>query len=155
MQQSVTLRISVVNGPELVRAVDLLRGEWKENSGSSYVVKDVTLASLSENEQPQADLIVFSVNELGNFCNRGWLQPVRKSVLASDIYDAQDVFPIIRNQVIRYGGQAMALPVAIQSPLICYRKDLLQSVPQTWSEFVRTSATLAPRDLSVVEPVVS
>ena len=155
MQKSVTLRISVVNGLELGRAVDLLRGEWKENSGSSYVVKDVALASLSENEQPQADLIVFSVNELGSFCNRGWLQPVRKSVLASDIYDAQDVFPIIRNQVIRYGGQVMALPVAIQSPLICYRKDLLQSVPRTWSEFVRTAATLAPRDLSVGEPVVS
>lgn len=153
MQQSVTLRIWVVNGLDLGRAVGRLRGEWKENSGGSYVVEDRTSASLSEIEQPRADLIVFSVNELGNFCNRGWLRPVRQSVLASELYDAQDVFSIIRNQVIRYGGQTMALPVAIQSPLICYRKDLFQSVPQTWSEFARTSA--AARDLSVVEPVAS
>jgi len=155
VHQSVTLRIWVVNAPELGRALGRLRGEWKEISGSSFVVEGRTPASLREIEQPDADLILFSVNELGKFCESGWLRPVRKSVLTSDLYDAQDVFPIIRNQVIRYGGQTMALPVAVQLPLICYRKDLFQSAPQTWSEFARASTTLAQHDLSVVEPVAS
>jgi hypothetical protein len=49
---------------------------------------------------------------------RNWLRPVRASVLDSEELNAADFFPQVRNELIRWGGEVMALPLGIDRSVI-------------------------------------
>jgi hypothetical protein len=44
---------------------------------------------------------------------RNWLRPVRSNVLQSNELKMSDIFPIVGRQLIRWGGEVMALPLGI------------------------------------------
>jgi hypothetical protein len=111
---SVALRVLVVNEPELVEAVNRLRGEWAERSGGELNATGTTWKELSTAKEINADVVIFPSRYLGEFCVRNWLRPVRASVLDSDELDAADYFPVVRNELIKWGGQTMALPLGIE-----------------------------------------
>jgi hypothetical protein len=110
---SVTLRVLVVNEPPLVEAINRLRGEWAERSGGELNVQSATWADISQAKSLDADLIIFPSRYLGELCTRDWLRPVRASVLDDEELNAADFFPLVRNEVIRWGGQTMALPLGV------------------------------------------
>src|SRR5262245_50562652 len=80
---SVTLRVLVVNEPQLTKAIERLRGEWAERSGGELEGTDTTWPDLAKGDAIDADLVVFPSRYLGEMCARGWLRPVRQSVLDS------------------------------------------------------------------------
>jgi hypothetical protein len=113
---SVTLRVLVVNEPELAEAITRLRGEWTERSGGELTATGIAWADLTAAKAVDADLIVFPSRYLGELCIRDWLRPVRPNVLASRNFDAADVFPLVRRELINWGGQTMALPLGLRLP---------------------------------------
>jgi hypothetical protein len=110
---SVTLRVLVVNEPELLEAIGRLRGEWTERSGGQLSASGVTWQEIAKAENVGADLIVFPSRYLGELCLRKWLRPVRAGVLESESLDAADFFPMVRRDLIAWDGQAMALPLGV------------------------------------------
>jgi hypothetical protein len=108
---SVALRVLVVNEPGVAEAINRLRGEWAERSGGEVNATSTTWADVSKADTLDADTIVFPSRYLGELCVRGWVQPVRSGVLESDEFNASDVFPLVRRDLITWGGEVMALPL--------------------------------------------
>ena len=110
---SVTLRVLVVNDPALVESLNRLRGEWAERSRGELTASAATWKDLSAAQTLDADVVIFPSRYLGEFAARDWLRPVRSSVLESADLKLADIFPLIRNEVIKWGGQTMALPLGV------------------------------------------
>jgi hypothetical protein len=107
------LRVLVVNEPGVAEAINRLRGEWAERSGGELISTSQTWAEVAGVKSLDADAIVFPSRYLGELCIRGWLRPVRSNVLESDEFNSADVFPIVRRELIKWGGQVMALPLGL------------------------------------------
>jgi hypothetical protein len=114
---NVALRVLVVNEVGLAEAIERLRGEWAERSGATLSATTSPWSDLAEAKTVDADLVIFPTRYLGEFCTRGWLRPVRKNVLESNELNADDYYPLVRQQLITWGGQVMALPLGIDFPI--------------------------------------
>ncbi len=110
---SVALRVLVVNEPGVAEAINRLRGEWAERSGGELHATSKAWAEIAAAKNLDADAIIFPSRYLGELCVRHWLRPIRSSVLESEDFDATDVFPLVRRELIRWGGDVMALPLAV------------------------------------------
>lgn len=115
---SVALRVLVVNEPQLVEVIDRLRGEWTDRSGGDLSAGATTWKELAVLPQIEADVVVFPARYLGDLCSRGWLRPVRASVLESENVKFNDLYPLVRNELIRWGGQAMAVPLGVDATVL-------------------------------------
>jgi hypothetical protein len=113
---SVTLRVLVVNEPGMAEAINRLRGEWAERSGGTLSASATTWADLATMKELDADAIVFPSRYLGELCTRDWLRPVRSSVLESPELNAADIFSLVRQTLMKWGGQTMALPLGVTMP---------------------------------------
>src|SRR3954469_8540553 len=110
---SVALRVLVVNEPAVVEAVNRLKGEWSERSGGELSAASKSWKQIAEEQHLDADVVIFPSRYMGEFCVRGWLQPIRASVLDSEEFNAGDIFPLVRRQLMRWGGETMGLPLGI------------------------------------------
>jgi hypothetical protein len=106
--------VLVVNEPELAQAINRLRGEWAERATGELEAASTTWAELATAKSLDADVVVFSSRHLGELCVRGWLRPVRTNILESDDFDADDLFPLVRQEMMKWGGQVMAVPLGVQ-----------------------------------------
>jgi len=113
---SVALRVLVVNEPGLAEAVERLKGEWAERTGGTLTAVSRPWDEIAQSQAIDADLIVFPTRYLGELATRGWLRPVRQNVLESKSYDAADVLPLARRELVTWGGHAMALPLCVDFP---------------------------------------
>ena len=88
------------NGPSDPAAnLSATSSEWKDVAGAKSI---------------EADVVIFPSRYLGELCTRGWLQPVRPSVLEGDEFNGDDVFPLVRRELMRWGGEVMALPLGVE-----------------------------------------
>jgi ABC-type glycerol-3-phosphate transport system substrate-binding protein len=110
-EASLTLRVLVVNNPELATAIDRLRGEWAERATGELQTTSADWADIATANSLDADVVVFSSRHLGELCVRGWLRPVRTNVLGSDDFNTEDLFPLVRRELMKWGGQVMAVPL--------------------------------------------
>jgi hypothetical protein len=110
---SVALRLVVVNEPGVAEAIGRLRGEWAERSGGELAVESKTWKEIVGVKQLDADAIIFPSRYMGELCVRGWLRPVRASVLEGKEFNADDVFPLVRRELMKWGGEVMALPLGL------------------------------------------
>ncbi len=115
---NVTLRVLVVNDPPLVEAINRLRGEWAERSGGQLNATPIAWQDLVQSNSPDADLIVFPSRYLGELCTRKLLRPVRASVLEDDEFKAADIFPLVRNELLKWGRETYALPLGVDPSAI-------------------------------------
>lgn len=140
---SVALRVLVVNDRSLAEAIERLRGEWREQSGGELTATSKPWAEVAAAEAIDADVIVFPTRYMGELCVRGRLRPVRKSVLEDKALDFNDFFPLVRQRLVVWGGQVMALPLGIDLPVMCYRADFFEEQrrkpPDNWREYGRES----------------
>jgi hypothetical protein len=111
---SLTLRVLVVNEPELAEAIDRLRGEWAERGTGQMETTSATWADVAAAKSIDADVVVFPSRYLGELSVRGLLRPVRANVLASHEFKADDLFPLVRQRLMKWGGQTMAVPLGAQ-----------------------------------------
>ncbi len=120
---SVALHLLVVNEPELAEAINRLRGEWAERSGGELTKSAKPWQEVIAQESVDADLIVFPSRYLGELCVRDWIRPIRPNVLESDDLRAADYFPLVRHELISWGGRVMALPLGIGPAVVGERID--------------------------------
>jgi hypothetical protein len=111
---SVALRVLVVNEPGVAEAINRLRGEWAERSGGELSATSGEWKDVAAAKSIEADVVIFPSRYLGEMCTRNWLRPMRSSVLEGDEFDAKDVFPIVRRELMRWGGEVMALPLGVE-----------------------------------------
>jgi hypothetical protein len=104
----------VVNDAPLAEAIGRLRGEWTALTGGTITASAVTWADVTSADSLDADLVVFPSRYLGGLCSRGLLRPVRTNVLESDDLRIDDVFPLLRQSIMKWGGHVMALPLGVQ-----------------------------------------
>jgi hypothetical protein len=109
------LRVLVVNEPELVEEITRLRGEWAEQATGELTAAASSWNEVAAAKSLDADVVIFPSRYLGELCTRGWLRPVRPNALESDDLHADDFFPIVRQHLIKWGGEEVALPLGIQS----------------------------------------
>jgi hypothetical protein len=112
-RESVALRVLVVNEPGVAETINQLRGEWTERSGGALTATNKSWVDVAKAKNLDTDVIIFPSRYMGELCAREWLRPVRSSVLESDEFKADDVFPLVRRELIQWGGEVMALPLAI------------------------------------------
>jgi multiple sugar transport system substrate-binding protein len=81
------------------------------------------------------DVGVISVPELGGWAERDSLTPVPAAIRAPDHpFQWNGLFPVYREQLIEWGGQARALPLAGDGFVVVYRTDRLKD-PQFFATF--------------------
>jgi maltose-binding protein MalE len=111
---SLTLRVLVVNEPKVAEAIERLRGEWEERSGGQLTTISKSWAEVAAAKKLEADAIVFPSRYMGELSARGWLRPVRANVLQSKEFNEADLFPAVRTRLMKWGGDAMALPMGVE-----------------------------------------
>src|SRR5262249_36906150 len=84
---------------------------------------------------------IFPSRYLGELCTRDWLRPVRSSVLESEEVKSTDFFPVVRNELIKWGGQTMALPLGVDP-------SVLNPAAETARKSVSFLALAAPKAIS-------
>jgi ABC-type glycerol-3-phosphate transport system substrate-binding protein len=133
---SVTLRVLVVNDPQLATAINRLRGEWSEREGGTLMAESKPWADVAAADSIDADIAVFPARYLGELADR--LRPIRESVAHGKLYDAEDLLPLVRDKLGMHGGHLLALPLSVQIPLIGYQDDLLkhEASPDSWKEYL-------------------
>jgi len=110
---SVALRVLVVNEPGVAEALNRLHGEWAERSRGEVTATHRSWKEVAAANSIDADAIVFPSRYLGELCVRGWLRPVRPNVLESEEFNADDLFPLVRRELIKWGGEVMSLPLGL------------------------------------------
>lgn len=112
--------MAVVDDAQLATAIELLQGEWREASGCQLRLHN--LDALHADSWPEkADLVVFPPRLLGALCEAGRLRPMRGSVLKSEDVALNDIYAPVRDKLMAYGGQTMALPIGCPVPLVATR----------------------------------
>lgn len=154
----VKLTVLVVEDSELAEAVKLLRGEWAERSGGSLIVQQTSRSALLEAEQPEADLIIYPTTLMAELVAKEWLRPVRESVLNSENFSLNDVLPLVRNEVMRYGGQVVGVSLGEAPLMLARQNDSVQagdeSVGASWQKLAG-SQSLAADDTELVAEFIA
>ena len=132
---AVKITVLVVDDGELAQAIKLLAGEWSERSGGELTVEEISLDGLLAAEKPAADVVIYPSRMLGEFVMRGWLRPVRQSVLADPALAWGDFLTAVRDQVVRYGGEVYALPLGEMPLVMAWGGELPEKLPTTWEQF--------------------
>jgi ABC-type glycerol-3-phosphate transport system substrate-binding protein len=153
---SVALRLVVVNDQPLAESIGRLRGEWTARSGGTLTTASVAWNDLISGETADADVTVFPSRYLGELCEKKWLRPVRENVLQNSAVDSLDWFSIVRQRLVVYDKQVMAVPLGIDLPVACYRKDHFnerRSLPRSWREYLAYVVAVEKSEVESASPI--
>ncbi len=124
----------VVDDPGIAAGLKLLRGEWLERSDGELVIEECTTQQLLAAETLTADLVIYPSRYLGTLVERDWVRTVRSSVLESDDVATQDMFPLVRDQVLRYGNRVYALTLGEPPLMLQFVSGETDATKLSWSE---------------------
>ncbi len=96
----------------MAEALGRLRGEWAERSGAELRVEQSTMGELLESETPSVDVLIYPPSVTGPLYGRGWLRPVRDSLLEDADFDYGDLLPAVRHAMV-FDGQTIAVPLGV------------------------------------------
>ena len=153
---AVKLTIMVVDDPEIAAGIGMLRGEWAERSGGELIVQQWTSQQLNGAEELTPDLVIYPSRYLGALVDRQWLRPVRKSLSEDGELNLQDIYPLLRNRVMRFGGEIFGLSLG-EPPLMlawdgAVPSELGVGRSFSWSQCDRLSAA-RPQDSALKSPL--
>ena len=159
---TVTLEVLVVDDPALAAGVRLLRGEWTERTGGRLQVTEWSMAELNDamaQAEPSlpADVVIYPDRALGALAAGGALRPMRSSVLDEPEMSPADWLPLVRERIVEFGDQTMAIPLGSPPLMLCCDShslaDLDEPVPSTWEDYRRLAAKLHEQDKPCVLPL--
>lgn len=128
------LTVLVVEDPGISAGLKLLRGEWLERSGGELAVEETSSEQFLASSELAADLVIYPSRYVGTLVARDWLRPVRKSVLESDDVAVDDMFPLIRDQVIQHGGEVYCLSLGEPPLMLGHAREATDSKRTAWSD---------------------
>jgi hypothetical protein len=138
-QAAVKLTVLVVDDPEIARGIKLLAGEWSERSGGELAVSEMTLDEMLSAESMAADVVIYPSRQLGTLAMRGWLRPMRPTVLQDPALGWGDFLTTLRDQVARYGNEVLALPLGEKPLVVSWKGQISENqipdkLPTTWGQ---------------------
>jgi len=144
--------------PAFAKAITSAAQSWATRTGARVTIRPEAMTVADD-----ADIGIISTAELGVWAARDDLVSVPASLRAADHpFQWTGVLPPYREQLIEWGGQARAVPLAGDASVIVYRSDRLAdanvvaafqkkhnrkpAVPTTWEEFADIAAVFAELD---------
>jgi len=129
------LTVLVVDDPALAAGIKLLRGEWAERSGGQINVEQWSVAQLLSVTEFSADLVIYPSRYVGTLVAGDWLRPLRSKVLQNSDLSLEEIFPLLRNFSLRYGGQIYGLSLG-EPPLLLASPNAasLKEAPASWDQ---------------------
>jgi multiple sugar transport system substrate-binding protein len=134
-----TVRLLIVDDPELGTAIGRLAGEWKARTGADLVIRQAAESDLLASEPLETDAVIYPAWQLAILAERGAIAPLPNDILRGETLAWQEILPAVRDQETSWGGTIYAVPFG--SPLlVCYfRQDLFdrfgKKPPQTWTDY--------------------
>jgi len=143
------LTIAVGGAPSEVEYLEKLVSEFEKETGIHVVLRrqptdtdqrrqELVIALKARERDP--DLFLMDVIWVPQFAASGWLEPLDDYARESGV-ELSSFFRGVVENVDRYDGKLIALPLYVDGGLLYYRKDLLEkfgfSPPSTWDELVR------------------
>jgi multiple sugar transport system substrate-binding protein len=170
----VTLSVAAIGEPRLIDLVDAQRGEWEESRGARIALRKDPFDPAKASD---ADVILFRGDQLGALVDAGALAVLRDSLVlppavspddekpasraAPDPLALSEVVAPVRELVIKYGADRMALPLGGSALVVVYRREAFENdavrkaaelagvalePPATWEAFDALAKFLHARD---------
>jgi ABC-type glycerol-3-phosphate transport system substrate-binding protein len=158
----VSVRLLVVGDPAIASALELLKGEWHAQTGSSFAVEQAEKLDLAGDRPPEADAIILPSYDVGALVEKRWIVPLPKRLIedrptfqaGSQANEATlgnwpGIFSLLRAREAAWGSETVAVPLG-SAVLVCYyRADLLERLgatpPKTWGDYHKLASLLADR----------
>lgn len=112
---------------------------YDENTERADVEKDVAAHG------GQYDVVMIGPNDIANWANNGWIDPLDSEVAADPSYDVNDLLPPIRS-ALTSKGQLYALPFYGESSFMMYNKKIFAAdgltmpADPTWTQIAQLAA---------------
>ena len=129
--EGITVRLLVIDDPQIAQAISLLRGQWQAETGAELVIEDkaetVRTAAAMKIDQA-SDVVIYPPQLLGAMAESGAIRKIGRQQLDSPELDWADVCELVKSRDVTWGGDVYAVPLG--SPvLVCfYRQDLLEAL---------------------------
>lgn len=117
--------------------------EQRTTPGGNTDSQRLTLVRRLAAQDPSLDVMELDVIWTAEFAEAGWILPYPDE-LARSIEHGTLKVPV---ETGTYRGKLYAAPLATETQLLWYRKDLVPHPPKTWDEMIQMAGELAARDL--------
>lgn len=147
-----TLKVLIVDSPQLAAAVGHLAGEWRAVSGLELEVIQMAGQDFDPTQDPRADAVICASHYLGVLAERQRVVAVPDELLGDGPGNWPDLFGLLREREVKWKGDVMGVPFG--SPVLScyYRADLLEKLnrppPTTWREYEDLARLLSDPDTS-------
>lgn len=147
-----TLKVLIVDDPQLAAAVGHLAGEWQAVSGLELEVTQVAGQDFDPTEDPRADAVICASHYLGVLAGRERVVAVPDELLGDGLGNWLDLFSLLREKEVKWKGDVMGVPFGSPVLTCYYRADLLEKLnrppPTTWSEYEELARLLSDPDVA-------
>jgi multiple sugar transport system substrate-binding protein len=143
----VKLKLAVADDPELAAAITRLQGEWNAQTGAEVQVIQIAEKDLAQSNSKglPADAVLCDPHFIGILTEQKMIAPVPEPMQKTPQW--ADIFDLLRQQEVGWGGQVMAVPFGSPVFVVYYRADLLEQLnrkpPKTWAEYQELARLLA------------
>lgn len=164
--RGVGLKVVVLGDPSMTEVLADRRGEWERSRGGSVTIE---AADASPTDAPGlADLLVFPGDRLGSLVDVGAVRVLPEELDeastpdgSTGTLDFDEIVEPYREQVTKYGGERVALPLLGSTPVLAFRRSAFDgdenhagaraagidlSPPETWEELDALARFLDGRD---------
>ena len=164
-----TLRLAVVDDPELANAIQKLRGEWSAQTGSEFEIATLSVDEILAGDSLDVDAVICPSYCLGPLAEKKSIVPMPSTLLpkktrrpdaarseAESHWDG--VFELLRLGEASWDSQVWAVPFGSPVMACYYRPDLLEKLgrqpPTTWAEYGELAELLSDGEhLGTAEPL--
>ncbi len=162
--EGTVVHIAVPAGLGLPERWKLLLDEWSEQTGGKVEFTELPLSPGQDltdkivEQLKQADLIVFPLQDITAYAEKGLIGSLPESELAVGRLDWNDIFRGLRLSVGNLEQHPSVVPLACPTLVVYYRADLLEKAigrpPRTWQDYQRLVVGMADwaPGLVAVEP---
>ena len=150
---SKTIRVLMVNNPQMVDLQKLTAGNFTKQTGIKVDFKvlpenDVrdTIAQDVANGAGQYDVITISNFEVPFYAKNGWLHEVSSYATQDAAFDLGDILKPMRDSLAGPDGKLYGIPFYGESSMLMYRKDVFQKkgltmpLHPTWQQVSQLAA---------------
>ena len=171
-QQSTEAAATAVTRPLTIVVVDdagfasIAASEWAAKSDVGLNVKELSASEFAQaiaaDAKLDGDVVVYPARFLGELAESKLISAVPKRVLGNESLVFSDILPLLRRQVISWGGETYALPVASRQVVAIVNESALHNGEsgdgasdefaawQTWQTFDEQLAAGETGDISPI-----
>ncbi|CAN5854236.1 extracellular solute-binding protein [soil metagenome] len=154
-----TVRVAAIGDPAILETAALQIGEWEQTRGGRIEIRKTPI----EPGEPiqGVDVLLFPGDQVGHLIDVGAIEVIPDSVIQpaapgrtdwddrdgspeplADPLAFEQIVPVYRDQVIRYGDRRIGLPYGGSALVLVYRKQALEAgagespreLPRTWEQ---------------------